>query len=196
MVYELISKVLINVLFISAFISIFFFTYGTIIEKNVIINQMKVISNNVMQYVELSGNKINTELYKYNNKLLLPKNMKKISENDEKALSGNKEIIELVQRCIGIFSLVVLIIIILFFFISKVTNKDGDEENKFTFSKILEILIESLIILIFIGLTEFSFLIFFGANYISIDTNEIKLDIVKFLKKYKESLIQQFTLYV
>ena len=192
MVYELISKVLINVLFISAFISIFFFTYGTIIEKNVIINQMRVISNNIMQYVELSGNKLNTELYNYNNKLLSPENMKKISANDEKALSGNKKIVKLVKKCILIFSVSVLIIIILFFIISKSTDKDKDDENKFSFSKILEILIESLIILIFIGLTEFSFLIFFGAKYISIDTNEIKLHVVKFLQKYKDSLIQQF----
>jgi hypothetical protein len=47
---ELLSKVLINVLFISIFITVFFFTYGSYIEKKVVIEQMEFLSRDIKNF--------------------------------------------------------------------------------------------------------------------------------------------------
>jgi len=171
MIYELITKVMINVLLIFIFLSVFFFTYATSIEKNVIINQMKVLSNNFMSFIELSGNNINTNIYNENIKLLSPDNIKSISANDGKVLSENKNIIKNVIIYVSIFFIIVVLIVIYLVKTERVTD-------------IHEILIESFIILIFIACLEYTFLTFFGSKFISIDTNLIKLNIVEFLQKY------------
>ena len=63
------SKVMINVLLISVFIIVLFFTYGVTLEKNVIINQMNILTNNFMSFIELFGNTINTNINNENNKI-------------------------------------------------------------------------------------------------------------------------------
>ena len=176
MIYDLISKVLINVLLISIFISIFYFTYGTYIEKQVIFDQMNILANNFMNTFELTGSTTNKNFYNYiNNNLLAESNIKKISSGDDEALSGNKVILKKVISYIVIFFIVIFIIIFLLTITRKIPN-------------LKEILIESFIILIFIGLTEFAFIKYFGAKYISINTNSVKSEIVESLKKYSDSL--------
>ena len=178
LIFELISKVLINVLFISMFISILFFTYGVTIERNVIINQMKILSNNFMSHIELSGNKINKDMYNYNvNTLLNPENIKAISAGDEKALERNKPILKSVITLISGFFVIVSIIIWLFY----VTGN-------LKLESLLEILLESFIILIFIAIAELAFFKFFGAEFISVDTNVIKSGIFEELKEYSKEL--------
>ena len=56
---ELVSKVLINVLFISVFIGIFFFTYGSYIEKKIIKEQMVFLSKDIQNLFSLFGKNIN-----------------------------------------------------------------------------------------------------------------------------------------
>jgi hypothetical protein len=176
MIYELISKVLINVLLISIFISVFFFTYGTYIERKVILNQMDILANNFMNTFELTGSTTNKSLYNYiKDKLLSKENIDKISSGDAKALSGNKVIIDKVTSYIVIFILVVSSII----FLLAITGKIPDLKN---------ILIESFIILIFIGITEYVFIEFFGAKFISIDTNIVKYKVIKCLETYNKAL--------
>ena len=135
MIYELITKVMINVLLIFIFLSIFFFTYATSIEKNVIINQMTVLSHNFMSFIELSGNKINTNIYKKNMNLLSPDNIKSISANDATVLEGNKNIIKNVIIYVSILTVIVVSIIIFLVKTKRVTN-------------ITKILIDSIISLI------------------------------------------------
>jgi hypothetical protein len=186
MIYELISKVLINVLLISVFICIFFFTYGVHIEKLSISNQMKILAKNFMNFFQLSGEPNNKQLYdNINNNLLSKESIDKISEGDADALEGNNELIEKVRTYIIIFFCIVVgIIFVIFFFFVKNEDSNGDGEKQ----GLPGILTESLIILIFIGLTEFAFLTFFGAKYISLDVNHLKLELVKSLQKYSKLL--------
>lgn len=193
MIYELISKVLINVLFISIFISIFFFTYGTYIEKKVITNQMNILAGNFMDTIKLFGNTANTNLYNYvNNNVLTPENITAISAEDKTALAGNTKIInKVILYVIGFILGVILIVGLLKLFTQLNKNKEqkqGQGQDQDIELNITSILIESSIILIFIAITEFSFLTFFGEKFISIDTNKVKLEIVKNLQDYSNSL--------
>ena len=175
------SKVLINVLLISTFICIFFFTYGTFIEKTVITNQMDIIANNFIDTFRLFGNSPNTNLKNtIVNTLLIPDTINKISEEDHDALKNNPDIIKLVTYFILGFIGVVIVIIGGFL-----------GTNFLTFCDLKEILIESSVILLFIALTEYIFLSFFGSKFISIDTNTIKLEIINNLSEYNESLKKQ-----
>jgi glucan phosphoethanolaminetransferase (alkaline phosphatase superfamily) len=169
--YEMIGKVMINVLLISVFISVFFFTYGVKIEKEVIINQMKVLTNDFMSHIELSGNTVNTNINKINNSMLTPENIKEMSKDDKEKLSGNKKIIKMVLIIIACLIFVVFFVVLMLVKMKKIEN-------------IREILFESSLILVFIAITEFCFVYFFGAKYISIDTNKIKLTVIKYLQKY------------
>jgi hypothetical protein len=174
--YELISKVLINVLLLSIFVSIFFFTYGTHIERLSINSQMNILANNVTDTFKITGNKSNIDLNNYiNTNLLTPDKIKNIQAEDVKALSGNKPILKKVIIYIIIFTIIICIIIFTLVKSNKLKN-------------IKEILIESGIILIFIALTEYSFLTFIGLKFISVDTNNVKLEVIKSLQKYSNSL--------
>jgi hypothetical protein len=176
MIYELISKVLINVLLISIFICIFFFTYGVHIEKITIKNQMSILANNFMNFFELSGRNSNNNLYNnIKNNLLSKENIEKISEGDAEALKGNKKLLEDVMWYILGFILVVSFIISILVFSGKLKN-------------LVPILIECLIILVFIGLTEYCFLTYYGAKYISLDMNHLKLGIAESLQEYSKAL--------
>lgn len=102
------------------------------------------------------------------------KTLKKYQRGNAKALFGNKKIINNVRLLITGFIIIVVSIIVLLVKTNRVTD-------------IKEILIESFIILIFIALTEFGFLSFFGSKFISINTNQIKLNIVKYFQNYSNS---------
>jgi hypothetical protein len=180
---ELICKVLINILFISLFISIFFFTYGTYLENTVITAQMNILANNFMDMIKLSGNKTNIDLKNYiTDNILAPSNIANISSGDKDALKGNSKIIKMVSLYIIIFTSAVFVIIIGL----KLNNiNNNDNEDKLDLKHIFT---ESFIILIFIVITYYSFITFFGGKFISINPNAPKLEIIKMLQKYNNSL--------
>jgi F0F1-type ATP synthase epsilon subunit len=55
-------------------------------------------------------------------------------------------------------------------------------------SKLPGILGESFIILIFIAITEIIFISFFGSRYMSLDTNNLKQEIIKNFKEYSDKI--------
>jgi len=182
MIYELIIKVLINVLLIFILISVFFFTYGVYIEQTVITNQMKILSDNFVDTFRLFGKKSSLNLNNnITNNLLSQESIAKLEKDDATALEGNKNIITMVIIYVSIFIIIVGIVI---FMIKKYETQKEPEEM----INLKAIFIESSIIILFIGLTEYIFLTFFGAKFISIDTNSVKLSIIKNLKKYSSSL--------
>jgi len=167
---ELFSKILINVLFISIFISLFFFTYGASIEKKVVENQMDFLCINLTDMIKLGGKEVNQQITDAVKNITIPD----LSEEDQKAYDTNKNIMMQVIKLVIIFFIVVSFIV--FGVYSQFGNKTYD---------LGEIISNNLVILFFIGLTEFSFLTFFGAKFISIDPNKTKLSIIQNLKKNK-----------
>ena len=173
-------------------ISVLFFTYGVHLEKQVIVNQMKLLSFDFMKTFELTGKKSNKELYNFTNDVLLSKeNIAKISADDADQLKGNQKIINDVILYVGSFFVAVLIIVSLIcYFSSDVNRNDGNdvEGDGKKGVNIGGILLESFIILVFIGITEFLFLEFFGSKFISINTNNVKKEIIQSLQSYNESV--------
>jgi hypothetical protein len=66
-----------------------------------------------------------------------------------------------------IFTIIVVSIIYFLY------NKSGKNFNMKT------LIYQNLILLVFVALTEFSFITFFAADYVSINTNNIKLNVIK-----------------
>lgn len=164
--HEMFITIIINVIFISIFIGIFFFTYGAYIEKRVVKNQMKLISSDLIGYVNLLGN-TTKEIVKSNiNNINLPD----MTKEDEDVKKNNINIIKLAIKANIIF---IILILGLVYYTYSLSNKEF---------LIKEIVIKNLIILFFVGLTEFTFLTWCGSRFISIDPNQIKLAILKNLK--------------
>jgi len=85
---ELFSKILINVLFISIFISLFFFTYGASIEKKVVENQMDFLCINLTDMIKLGGKEVNQQITDAVKNITIPD----LSEEDQKSYYTNKNI--------------------------------------------------------------------------------------------------------
>jgi len=164
---ELISKVLINVLFISLFIAGFFFTYGSYIEKKVVINQMLFLSKNIKNSFGLFGEDINESILTSINDIKLPD----LSHEDNKTIKNNKKV------KIKAFNVLLLFALSIGAIVFVINKKYG---NSYKLNKII---FENLMILIAVGLTEFVFLTYFGARYISINPNVVKLTMLESLKE-------------
>ena len=163
--YELFINVLISVLFISLFIGGFFFTYGAYIEGEVVKNQMKFLSLNISEYINLLGGNINKTI---NTKISeLPEI--NLDEEDNKVKESNSEVMSTAIKANIGFTIITIISV---YFLNKKTNLN-----------IPDLIIKNLIILFFIAITEYSFLTYFAANYISIDPNNVKYNIIKNIKK-------------
>lgn len=164
---ELIITVITNVLFISLFLGFFFFTYVAYIERKVVKSQIEFLGNNILGSINILGPDI-TKRFKnivYN---LQPLNL---SSNDSAVYSMNSSIKYTTLIANFIFTIFVTIGV---YFLYSYSDK--------SFS-ISHILIKNLIMLIFIALTEYSFLTFFESRFISLNPNYVKYNIIYNLKK-------------
>jgi hypothetical protein len=100
------------------------------------------------------------------------------SEDDKITESNNKIIVNTVIT-VSIVVISVIVIIAMLYLISGKLNS-----GFFTSFKLKPIIIESLIILLFVALTEFAFLLYFGSRYISIDVNKVKIALLEKIKSY------------
>lgn len=159
-----VTSILVHIILVSVFLSIFFFTYATKIESNIVQSQSRQIVKEIVGDVTI----------------LLPKNVSEdvasvvetiqtpdMAEDDKKATQTNNELKRKVALFIGVWFLVGITIGL---FISHAYG--------FSFSEIVR---HSLIILFFVALTEYVFLDYFVRNYISIDTNYVKYIVLKTL---------------
>lgn len=163
--YELSINVIISVLFISLFIGIFFFTYAAQVEGTIVKNQMKFLSEDVGIYINLLGENVNK---KVKDKILALPNVN-LDEEDNKVKESNSEVMKKAIIANSVFTIVSIIII---YFLNKKVNLN-----------IKDVVIKNLIILIFIGLTEYVFLTYFATDFISINPNLVKYSIVENIKK-------------
>jgi hypothetical protein len=159
---EIIIFILLNILLISTFIVIFFFTYGTTIEKQSIKIQMEFLANNIYDDIKFSGKNTTNLIKNYLNKYSIPD----LSAEDNLISSLNKQTINKATKYILIFILVILSIVGLIYY----NNNNINLKN---------ILIKNIIILLSIALTEYIFLSYITYYYISLDPNNIKLAIIQ-----------------
>jgi len=159
---KLFITVIINVLLISLFIGLFFFTYGAYIEKKVVKSQMNFLATDISSLIKLFGKNFYDIFKKQIQNVKVPD----LSDEDHKAASANKKTLFKAVIANVICTILVIIAVILTYMKSK---KDFSMRT---------LLIQNFILLIFIGFTEFSFLTFFGAKYVSINPNSIKHNVV------------------
>jgi RsiW-degrading membrane proteinase PrsW (M82 family) len=132
---------------------------------------MNYLSQNFMETVKLLGKNVNQTVIDNINNLVIPD----LSKEDNKAAQNNKKVMNQVIKVNIIFILFILVVV---YFIYKNSDKSYNLKH---------IIKENFIILVFIGFVEYSFLTFFGAEYISIDPNQAKLSILESLKEHKQN---------
>jgi hypothetical protein len=158
-------NIILGAIFISVFIGIFFFTYVSKIEQNIVRNQTIYLVDNIIGDLDiLLPDSIKLLL---SSKLIAPD----MSHEDAKVEENNNA---LKKKAIIALSIIFGVGILIAFLISW-----------FSKTKILPIIGKNLILLVFVALTEFIFLIFIGQNYISVDPNYVKY---KFIQTLQEEL--------
>jgi len=163
-----IALILLNIAFIATFLTIFFFTYANKIEKNVIEAQMEYITNNFLDNISLF---IPDDKKKIISQYLNYVNIPDLSVQDNKIKdSNNKIMISAIKIVATFFVLTILVTAILAY------------NYGFSYK---EILIQSILTIIIVGVIEYTFLTKFGSKFISADVNFVKYKIVETLEKNK-----------
>jgi len=155
-----IINIIVNVLFVATFLGIFFFTYASKVEQQVVENQVDYL---VSDFADDLKTLPSGYLAKIKNQL---SNIKRpdLSAADAQVDTNNKAVL---LSAIKVISIVFCLGMLGVFFAAKKWNLD-----------LYEIIKRNLIILVFIGFTEFTFLTVFAKNFISVDPNYAKLTII------------------
>ena len=160
---HMISTIITSVGMIMLFLGIFFFGYATIIEQEIVKINTDIVTTDLLNVIE----PILDETTKSN--LLLNLEYPDMSKEDEEVLKFNNELVMTASTYLVIIFIVSVIIGFILAYISG--------------NNMWEILGLNTIILICVGLTEYSFLHLIPKKFISADTNFIKYT---FLNKMKE----------
>jgi hypothetical protein len=159
---HMIINIIMNSGLIASFIAVFFFTYATTIEEDIVKNQTVIVINDLMQTINpLLPDDVKKQMYN---------NIKAsdMSDVDTNASNINNKIInDAYSSLIIIFSIALLIVML----ISIAYNHN-----------LYEILGLNLILLVLVALTEFTFLHFIPHKFISADTNWVRWKILTTLK--------------
>lgn len=160
---HLITSIVVHVGVLAIFLSIFFFTIAVSVEKDIISDQIEFVVNSLI------GN-VFTGIPK-NDKIIIKNAINSKIDNinfkdlDEKTKKNNNKIF--INNLIFIGTLLVFIIVLLIF-LSYV-------DKEFDFKLVM---FGAILSLIFVAITETSFLLLIGSNYLSTDPNKIKEKIV------------------
>ena len=163
---ELTISILTNVLFISIFIVLFFFSYGSYIEKKVVINQMDFLSLSVADLIKHSG----PEGVKKFKEVLNTTQPPNLDDADKKVSESNKEIFKKAMYANLFLVAITSIIVFGIYMYDRNVN-------------ITHILIQNSIILFFVALVEMYFLTFIAGKFISIDPNRVKYKVLENINK-------------
>jgi len=159
---HMIINIIMNSGLIASFIAVFFFTYATTIEQDIVKSQTVIVINDLMQTINpLLSDNVKKQIYN---------NIKTsdMSDVDTNASNINNEIINnAYSHLIIIFSIAFLFVMVL----SIAYNHN-----------LYEILGLNLILLVLVALTEFTFLHFIPHKFITADTNWVRWKILTTLK--------------
>ena len=171
-----IINALIQVLCIFAFLTIFFFTYASNIEGEIVQNQVNFLLN------DLAGIHLNS--LPPNVKTMIKNKLNSIDVNTPenikigKDIDGiNEEIKSMTYKILAVASFIVLGIVITSYILSQ---KGVTYFKNFHLQKIFK---ETVVIIIVVAITEFCFLTYLGRKYISVDPNLLKAHLFENIKK-------------
>jgi hypothetical protein len=168
MLANVVIKILLNVVLISTFIGIFFFTYETKIEKDIVeIQSTEIIQDLVGDFKKVLPRDLMQAVYDFVSPKLVAPNLE---SEDEYVKQNNKALIKKATMIMTTFSVVGVTLLLIAAFIFKVDMK--------------EIAIHSAITLVFVGIAEFIFLTFMVKHYKTIDANFVKYKVLQTLANY------------
>jgi uncharacterized membrane protein len=140
------------------FIGFFFFTYASRVEKNVVETRTKSIIRDLMKDVRaLTPEGILKGVSPLVNKTLQPPDMTRV---DEKVTENNKELLKKAALTLAILFVIGMVLTVVI--------------SRYTHIPLKPLFITNFISLLFVAITEFSFLTFFAQNYITVDANYVK----------------------
>ena len=162
-----IVDIILNVTFIGTFIAVFFFTYGKKIEENIVKTQASFIAENIANDVKVFLD--DNTIAKITSNLSPPD----MENEDKKAKEFNSDLQKMATDTV----LKAFIAgIALAFVISKHYKLD-----------ILKIVASNIIVLVFVGLTYFLFLTYFGQKFMSVDPNFVRHKLLTIINKKLQS---------
>ncbi len=148
--------------FAGSFLTIFFFTYVKDVEKEIVLNNVKYITNNLIDNYTIL---LEQDQKTYIANLLNNININDLTNEDKIVIDKNKN---LFNKTIKILIIGLICVLVLTFIICSKYN-----------IKYTDVLIKNLILLVFIGIVEFIFLKYFIRNYLSANINFVKSELVK-----------------
>jgi len=169
---EIMVKMLLNITLAASFITIFFFTVGSKIEKNIVETQVNYIVQDLFSGARIIiPDKVLSSLSNEMDVFQKPN----LDKEDAQVAQTNKL---LMNKAIVI--VVCLFMIFLIYAITQYLLSPNSRSEKLrAFGRIL---LDNFILIIAIGLTEFFFLYAIGQSYRSGDPNKIKLAFIKNLQ--------------
>jgi len=162
-----VCNVMMSILFISTFIAVFFFTYASQIESEIIVNQTTNIVDSFLESIDVwipHSEKVYDILQNIQ--------FSDTSADDARVKRKNDTII---KKTIKLF----VVIGSIMFLITALLILGFDLDWK-------PIVLSNLIILACVGLTEFFFLTCIAKNYVSFDPNYIKYVVVSRLEAFRD----------
>lgn len=165
MLSHFIANTILHVVLISVFIGIFFFTYASKVEKEIVETRSIAIVQDLMKdYNALAPSSFTGKTISQNI------NTPDMSKDDAEVEYNNKLLIMKVIKVLSIGFTIGILVVISICIYFKIPLKP--------------LIITNLVSLFFVALTEFSFLTFFAKNYITIDSNYVKKVAIKTLINY------------
>lgn len=162
------THIILSVVFISCFICIFFFTYATTVERNIVVNQTQNLVDSFTGNISvLFSDNESVKNFVQN------MSVKTVNEDDERIKEKNQKILKEAAFVVGISAICLILLTIILIYLFKLNYK--------------KLIITNLIVLLCIGIVEFSFLTFIAQNYISFDPNYVKYLLVENLERIKNS---------
>ena len=159
------SSISMAVIFVASFLALFFFVYATKVEEQVVEHQVDFIVSDLISPTRMMS-KDQTKYLRAALQLIDPPDM---SKEDEEVKQHNEKVFNDAIKIIVGFTAVGLLII---FALSKKYN--------FSFTQLLK---NNLIILSFVGITEYLFLTYIGSSFYSANPYFVKKVIVDKLSK-------------
>ena len=163
-------KLLINIIlftaFASSFIGVFFFTYAKNIEKEIVLKNINYTLNELTDdIIYMLPANIKTLFASILDKITLPD----MHDIDMEVINNNTKLIKLATGALSSYLLFAIIITVIL-------------ASKYNYD-LVDIFMENIVLVFFIGTVEFLFLKNIASNYISANPNKIKLEFIKSIKK-------------
>ena len=161
-----IAQIILNVILVATFITIFYFTYAKNIEEQILIKQINYITNTLLDDFALFIPKS-----KYQDMKIVLKNIKTpdLADEDAKVAANNEAVIK--QTFTVLIPVVIVSLLVVVFM-----------GYYFNFS-LIDIMVQGLLTLIVVAIVEFVFLKYLGGNFYSADPNFVKYKIIDEIQK-------------